>query len=111
MGGVAPQEVKSIGEVHRTKYKNSLLRGLRPQTPHYHNVKDRYMRHVWPRVGNCHLSVKTTAENPTQCTCGSVCLSFGGIFGGIFVNRRLFSYTVAFLAAFFAALLVAANNL
>ena len=37
---------------------------------------------TWPysaTVGNCHLSVKTTAENPTQCTWGSVCLSFGGI--------------------------------
>ena len=87
------------------------LGGCAPQTPHYHNVKDRYMRHVLLRVGNCHLSVKTTAENPTQCTCGSVCLSFGGIFGGIFVNRRLFSYSAAFLAAFLAALLVAANNL
>ena len=109
--GVGPQEVKSIGIVLTTKYKISLLGGLRPQTPHYHNAIDPYIRHVCPRVGECHLSVKTTAANLTQCTCGSIFLSFGGIFGGVFVNRRLFSYSAAFLAAFLAALLVAANNL
>ena len=87
------------------------LGGCAPQIPHYHNVKDRYLRHVWPRVGNFHLSVKTTAENHTRCPCDSVCLSFGGIFGGIFVNRRVFSNSAAFLAAFLAALLVAANDI
>ena len=59
LGGAVPQEVKSIEIVLPTKYRNSLLGWIRPQTPYYHNAKDPYIRHVWPRAMNCHWSVKT----------------------------------------------------